>query len=233
MDEHFADGEHFEKKLAAMFDDFKESVESADALPANRNKNAEYFSPKRRFLFRRNKESFRQNDKERHSWKERVKKWRFDFSLLWQDRRFRNQSKKQLKASVNQQLHFPFLYDDQPAIPHDRRILRIIFFVAILYYGFYFFIFRDIIFNMPALMSGEVVINGDELVPFFNPHSQFLEQAAGEFNELTNGYEFRVRYSILSTWMRYYKILPWALLIVPASVAFSSYLVLSYFLHKR
>lgn len=133
---------------------------------------------------------------------------------------------------MSYQLHFPFLYDDQPAVPRDRRILRIILIVGIIYYGFYFFIFRDIIRYMPELMRGEMVINGDELVPFFNPHSQFLEQAAGEFNQLTNGYEFRVRYSILSTWMRYYKVLPWALLLVPASVAFFSYLVVSYFLQR-
>ncbi|MCP4141809.1 MAG: hypothetical protein GY755_16300 [Chloroflexi bacterium] len=133
---------------------------------------------------------------------------------------------------MSYQLHFPFIYDDQPAVPRDRRILRIILLVGLIYYGTYFFIFRDIIFHLPELMSGEMVINGDELVPFFNPHSQFLEQAAGEFNDLTNGYEFRVRYSILSTWMRYYKVLPFALLLVVPSVAFASYLVVSYFLQR-
>ena len=232
MSNHAANREPFEKKIAAMFDDFKESIETADASPIDREKNTETLAPKRKALFRRDKKPLSKKKKEKRSRRERIQNWRFSFKLRRQERRFRNRLKKRLTASANQQLHFPFLYDDQPAIPRDRRVLRIIFFVAIVYYGFYFFIFRDIIFNMPALMSGEVVINGDELVPFFNPHSQFLEQAAGEFNELTNGYEFRVRYSILSTWMRYYKVLPWALLFVPASVAFSSYLVMSYFLQR-
>ncbi len=61
-------------------------------------------------------------------------------------------------------------------------------------------IFRDVLFAIPSVLRGEAVIAGDELVPFFNWHSQLLDQAAGQFNELVNGYEFRVRYAFLTTW---------------------------------
>ncbi|WP_457832966.1 hypothetical protein, partial [Staphylococcus aureus] len=53
-------------------------------------------------------------------------------------------------------------------------------------------IFRDVLFAIPSVLRGDAVIAGDELVPFFNWHSQLLDQAAGQFNELVNGYEFRV-----------------------------------------
>lgn len=109
-------------------------------------------------------------------------------------------------------------------------IWRLVLVIAVLFFGIYAFMFRDIIFNLPQLMSGEVVINGDELVPFFNPHSQFLDQVKGEFNDLTNGYEFRVRYSVLTTWVRYYKVLPFALLTVIPAMALLTYLSVAGFL---
>jgi len=111
-------------------------------------------------------------------------------------------------------------------------VWRISLIVGILYFSVYAFMFRDIILHLPELMRGEMVINGDELVPFFNPDSQFIDQVKGNFNELTHGYEFRVRYSILTTWMRYYKILPFALLLVIPGVAFGSYLAVTYFLQR-
>jgi len=106
----------------------------------------------------------------------------------------------------------------------------IIITVGIIFFSLYAFMFRDIIFHLPQLLSGEMVINGDELVPFFNPDSQFLDQIKGNFNELTHGYEFRVRYSFMTTWMRYYKVLPFALLTVIPMMAFISYLAVSRFL---
>jgi Bacterial SH3 domain len=91
-------------------------------------------------------------------------------------------------------------------------------------------IFRGVIGSIPQIWRGEAVINGDELVPFFNPQSQLIDQAAGKFNQLTNGYEFRVRYSILTTWMRYYKVLPIAIPLVIPGMAFAAYLAVSWFL---
>ncbi len=90
--------------------------------------------------------------------------------------------------------------------------------------------FRDVVASIPQVLSGEAVINGDELVPFFNPTSQFIDQAAGKFNQLTNGYEFRVRYSFLTTWLRYFKVLPFAIVLVIPGVAFAAYLAVSRFL---
>jgi len=104
--------------------------------------------------------------------------------------------------------------------------------VGVIYFLLSFFTFRNVIANIPLVLSGEAVINGDELVPFFNPNSQLLDQAAGKFNQLTNGYEFRVRYSILTTWMRYYKVLPFAIPLVIPGVTYLSYLFVALLLRR-
>ncbi len=101
---------------------------------------------------------------------------------------------------------------------------RIALIVGVIYFLLSFFTFRHVIANIPLVLSGQAVINGDELVPFFNPNSQLIDQAAGKFNQLTNGYEFRVRYSILTTWFRYYKVLPFAIVLVVPGVTYLSYL---------
>ena len=108
-------------------------------------------------------------------------------------------------------------------------IRRIAIIVGIVYLALSCFIFRGVIASIPSVLSGEAVISADELVPFFNPDSQLLDQAAGNFNELTNGYEFRVRYALLTTWMRYYKILPFAIVLVNPLVAYAAYLVIAAF----
>jgi hypothetical protein len=118
----------------------------------------------------------------------------------------------------------------------DRKtvlpVRRIALVVGICYLLLSAFIFRHVIESIPQVLSGEAVINGDELVPFFNVHSQLLDQAAGKFNQLTNGYEFRVRYAILTTWVRYYKILPFAIVLVIPGITFAAYLVSAWFLGK-
>lgn len=111
-------------------------------------------------------------------------------------------------------------------------IQKIALAVGLCYFLLSFFMFRNVIANIPLVLSGQAVINGDELVPFFNPNSQLIDQAAGKFNQLTNGYEFRVRYAILTTWMRYYKILPFAIPIVIPLIAYASYLVSAWFLRQ-
>ncbi|SIR74472.1 hypothetical protein [Microbacterium sp. RURRCA19A] len=93
-------------------------------------------------------------------------------------------------------------------------------------------IFRDVLFAIPSVLRGDAVIAGDELVPFFNWHSQLLDQAAGQFNELVNGYEFRVRYAFLTTWLRYYAVLPFAILIVIPALFWSAYLTVAKFMDK-
>ncbi|OUC07006.1 hypothetical protein RY27_17545 [Litorilinea aerophila] len=104
--------------------------------------------------------------------------------------------------------------------------------VALLYFGSSFFFFRGVIASIPDILAGKAVINGDELVPFFNPVSQLIDQAAGKFNQLTHGYEFRVRYAFLTTWMRYYKILPFAIVLVIPGITFAGYLAVSIFLSR-
>jgi len=112
----------------------------------------------------------------------------------------------------------------RPRARAPTSVQRIAFAVGAIYFLLSFFTFRHVIADIPLVLSGEAVINGDELVPFFNPDSQLIDQAAGKFNQLTNGYEFRVRYSILTTWMRYYKILPFAIVLVIPAVTYLAYL---------
>lgn len=102
--------------------------------------------------------------------------------------------------------------------------------VGLLYFGAAFFIFRKVAASIPQILDGTGVINGDELVPFFNPTSQLIDQAAGKFNQLTNGYEFRVRYAFLTTWVRYYKVLPFAIILVIPGITYAAYLGVSKFL---
>lgn len=108
------------------------------------------------------------------------------------------------------------------------RIIAIV--VAVVYFGAGAFFFRGVIASIPQVLDGTAVINGDELVPFFNPNSQLIDQAAGKFNQLTNGYEFRVRYAFLTTWMRYYKVLPFAIALVIPGITYAGYLAVSIFL---
>lgn len=86
--------------------------------------------------------------------------------------------------------------------------------VGVVYYVAGFIIFRDVVASIPSVLAGQSVIVGDELVPFFNPTSQLFDQAKGDFSELTNGYEFRVRYAFLTTWLRHYQVLPFAIVLV-------------------
>ena len=102
---------------------------------------------------------------------------------------------------------------------------------AVFYLGS-FIIFRHVLTAIPSVLRGDAVIAGDELVPFFNPSSQLLEQAEGQFNELVNGYEFRVRYAFLTTWLRYYKVLPFAILLVIPTLFWVTYLTVARFMDK-
>ena len=109
---------------------------------------------------------------------------------------------------------------------------RIAAVVGLFYFGANLLIFRDVATALPAILDGRSVINGDELVPYFNPQSQLLEQAAGEFNQLTHGYEFRVRYSFLTTWVRHYKVLPFAILLFLPAIVYTAYLTTVWFLGR-
>lgn len=106
------------------------------------------------------------------------------------------------------------------------------FWVLIIFLCIHIFIFRGVVAKLPDLMAGHSVLNTGELVPFFDPSSQFIEQLKGSFSELTEAYEFRVRYSVLTTWMRYYLILPFAIILAPCLGAFFACLAISCFLRS-
>ncbi|MFV0373686.1 hypothetical protein [Microbacterium sp.] len=113
----------------------------------------------------------------------------------------------------------------------ERRIARRITWVVTgVFFAAALIVFRDVLVAIPAILRGEEVISGDELVPFFNVHSQLLDQAAGWFNDLTNGYEFRVRYAFLTTWLRYFTVLPFALLLVIPAVFTLVYRAVTWFI---
>lgn len=113
--------------------------------------------------------------------------------------------------------------------PAHRRIAAA---VGLFYYLASLFILRDVVAGIPSVLGGSSVINGDELVPYFNPQSQLLDQAKGEFSELTNGFEFRVRYSFLTTWLRHYKVLPFAMILGLPTIVFAAYLTVTWFIRK-
>ena len=137
-------------------------------------------------------------------------------------RRPNNKKNQNVGATITQPLHN--IETEKKAARQLSSTQRIALVVGVVYFLLSFFTFRHVIENIPLVLSGQAVINGDELVPFFNPNSQLIDQAAGKFNQLTNGYEFRVRYSILTTWFRYYKILPFAIVLVIPGVTYLAYL---------
>ncbi len=113
--------------------------------------------------------------------------------------------------------------------PAHRRIAAL---VGLTYYLTSLIVLRDVVSGIPAVLRGSAVINGDELVPYFNPQSQLLDQAKGEFSDLTHGYEFRVRYSFLTTWMRHYLVLPFAMILVLPTIVFGAYLNVCWFVRR-
>lgn len=126
----------------------------------------------------------------------------------------------------------------RPAPPHrpegpaalSPRVLSLL--AGAVFYAAAFVIFRDVLTAVPSVLRGESVIVGDELVPFFNWRSQLLDQAAGQFNELVHGYEFRVRYAFLTTWLRYYTVLPFAILLVIPTLFWVAYLTVARFMDR-
>lgn len=111
-----------------------------------------------------------------------------------------------------------------------RAARRITWIVSLVYVAISFVVFRDVLLGIPDVLAGRSVIVGDELVPFFNVDSQLLEQAAGQFNELTHGYEFRVRYAFLTTWVRHFQVLPFAILLVIPGIVIVAYRAVVWFL---
>ena len=70
------------------------------------------------------------------------------------------------------------------------------------------FIFRDVLATYPEIFKGNALVGPEELVPITDFQTQFIDQQLNPFSELTGNYEFRVRYSLLTTWTRFYLALP-------------------------
>lgn len=140
--------------------------------------------------------------------------------------------------------HAAILYAGQPSLPVQPvtgqqegplslRTHRKAFVLAFLFFAcVYLFIFREVLWSIPAIFRGDVVLNTSELVPIFDWHSQFLDQLTRDFSDLTNSFEFRVRYSVLTTWIRYYKILPFAIILAPLLFSYLAFLAVTVFLSK-
>lgn len=116
----------------------------------------------------------------------------------------------------------------QPA----KRLWPHFLLVFVLYAAIYLFIFRSILWALPTLMHGDSVLSFDEMVPFFDTKTQFWDQIQGKFSDLTNGYEFRVRYSVLTTWMRYYKFVPFTIIFSSIASAYLGFCSLAFF-HRK
>lgn len=97
---------------------------------------------------------------------------------------------------------------------HPRRVYALIFLLLVAVHAF---IFRDVLAALPAILSNNASIVREELVPFFHFGSQFWGDGA---SALTASEEVRVSYSFWTAWVRYYQVLPFALVILNAFSAF-------------
>ena len=92
--------------------------------------------------------------------------------------------------------------------PKTCLITFIVFLIA------HSFIFRGIIYNIPEILSGDKVLTAEELIPFFDWNTQFFDQVMNSYSDLTRSEEVRVGYSFLTSWVRYYKFLPFSIIIL-------------------
>lgn len=104
------------------------------------------------------------------------------------------------------------------ALMSDKSRTRTALFVVFgLLLVVHLFIFRTIILHSSAVVHNNASIVREELVPFFDYHSEYLP---AESSKLTGSDEFRVTYSFWSSWTRYNSILPFMLVIVNTIAAF-------------
>lgn len=98
---------------------------------------------------------------------------------------------------------------------------------------FHAFVFRDVIASIPSIVAGNASIVREELVPFFNFGSQFWGDGA---SALTSSEEVRVSYSFWTAWVRYYQVLPFALIIlntISAFLLFYAFHVVGKYIYKK
>jgi hypothetical protein len=89
---------------------------------------------------------------------------------------------------------------------------------------------------IPAIWNDDASIVRDELMPFFDFDTQFFSQLIGGESKLTTTDEMRISYSFWTSWVRYNKILPFALFflnVISAFILFYSVYVIAKYFYKR
>lgn len=98
---------------------------------------------------------------------------------------------------------------------------------------FHIFIFRDVIAAIPSVLRGDASIVREELVPFFDFKTQFWGEGT---SALTSSEEVRVNYSFWTAWVRYDKVLPFALVLLntlSACILFYAFHRLGRYVYKK
>lgn len=98
---------------------------------------------------------------------------------------------------------------------------------------FHVFVFRDVIAAIPSVLKGDASIVREELVPFFDFKTQFWGEGT---SALTSSEEVRVNYSFWTAWVRYDKVLPFALVLLntlSACILFYAFHRLGRYVYKK
>lgn len=98
---------------------------------------------------------------------------------------------------------------------------------------FHVVVFRDVIAAIPSVLRGDASIVREELVPFFNFKTQFW---GDETSALTSSEEVRVNYSFWTAWVRYDKVLPFAIVLlntVSACMLFYAFHRIGRYVYKK
>lgn len=101
-----------------------------------------------------------------------------------------------------------------PWLRSNRRLYVAVFALLLVFHAF---VFRDVIAAIPDIMRGDASVVREELVPFFNFGTQFWGDGT---SALTSSEEVRVSYSFWTAWVRYDKVLPFALVLLNTVAAF-------------
>ena len=107
---------------------------------------------------------------------------------------------------------------------NDKKKLKFIYLIVlVIFLGFHLIVFREALFHFPEIWRGDEVIAREELIPIFDFESQFLSQISGGYSSLTSSKEVRVGYTMLTSWVRYVKFLPLALVLLNTLAAFLNF----------
>jgi hypothetical protein len=99
----------------------------------------------------------------------------------------------------------------RPRITRPRLARKYLLLIVGIFLLMHIFMFRNLLVQAPAMASGNASIVREELVPFFNYHTQYIPK---NNSKLTGSNEFRVVYAYWTSWTRQNAILPYMLVIV-------------------